>query len=311
MASQASSDKQATVPREKKVIVNGKSGGKLVGILHEAGSLHIVILCHGYMSSKDDEVVLNLAAAFDREGISSFRFDFSGNGESDGSFQLGNYVGEADELHAIVQYFNEANRSVCAIIGHSKGADVVLVYASKYKDVDIVVNVSGRFDLTTGIEKSLGENYEQGMDKEGFVDVKDSTGKCYRVTAESLVERLNTNMSQLCLQIDKECRVLTVHGTEDAVIPVNDAREFDKIISNHKLHILEGADHNYTAESHQVELATVILNFIKTNLQQDKETDKVNSTDKPLTCKSLSASHLLQTGEVIDHPQDLAHPHDG
>ncbi|KAG7023667.1 hypothetical protein SDJN02_14693 [Cucurbita argyrosperma subsp. argyrosperma] len=311
MASQASSDKEATVPREKKVIVNGKSGGKLAGILHEAGSLHIVILCHGYMSSKDDEVVLNLAAAFDREGISSFRFDFSGNGESDGSFQLGNYECEADELHAIVQYFNEANRSVCAIIGHSKGADDVLVYASKYKDVDIVVNVSGRFDLTTGIEKSLGENYEQGMDKEGFVDVKDSTGKCYRVTAESLVERLNTNMSQLCLQINKECRVLTVHGTEDAVIPVNDAREFDKIIPNHKLHILEGADHNYTAESHQVELATVILNFIKTNLQQDKETDKVNSTDKPLTCKSSSAPHLLQTGEVIVHTQDLPHPHDG
>ena len=57
----------------------------------------------------------------------------------------------------------------------------MLVYASKYKDVGIVVNVSGRFDLTTGIEKSLGENYEQGMDKEGFVDVKDSTGLCVKM----------------------------------------------------------------------------------------------------------------------------------
>ncbi|KAL0558510.1 hypothetical protein IC582_003084 [Cucumis melo] len=207
MPSQATSDKQTIVSQEKKVIVNEKTGGKLVGILHEAGSLQIVIICHGYMSSKDDEVLLNLATSFDKEGISSFRFDFSGNGESDGSFQLGNYESEADDLHAIVQYFNGASRSVCTIIGHSKGGDVVLVYASKYKDVDIVINVCGRFDMTKGIEKSLGENYEEAMEKQGFVDIKDPTGTLnYKVTQESLMERLNTNMRQVCLHINQECR---------------------------------------------------------------------------------------------------------
>uniref|UniRef100_A0A9I9DAI8 Serine aminopeptidase S33 domain-containing protein n=1 Tax=Cucumis melo TaxID=3656 RepID=A0A9I9DAI8_CUCME len=299
MPSQATSDKQTIVSQEKKVIVNEKTGGKLVGILHEAGSLQIVIICHGYMSSKDDEVLLNLATSFDKEGISSFRFDFSGNGESDGSFQLGNYESEADDLHAIVQYFNGASRSVCTIIGHSKGGDVVLVYASKYKDVDIVINVCGRFDMTKGIEKSLGENYEEAMEKQGFVDIKDPTGTLnYKVTQESLMERLNTNMRQVCLHINQECRVLTVHGTEDEIIPVDDAKEFDKIISNHKLYILEGADHNYTAELHQVELATVVLDFIKTSLQQ------VNYA-MPLTCISSSVSQLLQTSEVINHIQDF------
>lgn len=93
-------------------------------------------------------------------------------------------------------------------------------------------------------------------------------------------------------------RVLTVHGTEDEIIPVDDAKEFDKIISNHKLYILEGADHNYTAELHQVELATVVLDFIKTSLQQ------VNYA-MPLTCISSSVSQLLQTSEVINHIQDF------
>lgn len=99
-------------------------------------------------------------------------------------------------------------------------------------------------------------------------------------------------------------RVLTVHGTEDGIIPVDDAKEFDKIISNHKLYILEGADHNYTAELHQVDLATVVLDFIKTSLQQDKETDKVNYA-MPLTYKSSSVSQPLQTSEVINHIQDF------
>lgn len=108
--------------------------------------------------------------------------------------------------------------------------------------------------------------------------------------------------------------MLTVHGTEDEIIPVEDAHEFDKIISNHKLHIVEGADHNYTGQSHQVELATEVLNFIKASLQQgkdliDEETDKVTYAI-PLTCKNSSISHPLQTGEVINHIEDFPHPHE-
>ena len=64
--------------------------------------------------------------------------------------------------------------------------------------------------------------------------------------------------------------VLTVHGSADEVIPVQDALEFAKIMPNHKLHVVEGADHGYT--SYQAELVPVVLNFIKSALQQDKGT---------------------------------------
>lgn len=63
------------------------------------------------------------------------------------------------------------------------------------------------------------------------------------------------------------CRVLTVHGSADQSIPVQDAHEFAKIIPNHKLHIVEGADHEYT--KHQTELVAVVLNFIKEGLKQN------------------------------------------
>lgn len=56
-------------------------------------------------------------------------------------------------------------------------------------------------------------------------------------------------------------RVLTIHGSADEVIPVEDAHEFAKIIPNHQLQIIQGADHCYT--SHQNELAPVVLRFIK------------------------------------------------
>ncbi|VVA10337.1 PREDICTED: putative uncharacterized [Prunus dulcis] len=259
------------VGRQQKIIVPNKHDEKLVGLLHETGSEEIVILCHGFRSTKESTTITNLAIALENEGISAFRFDFAGNGESEGTFQYGNYWREADDLHAVIQHFSGENRAASTILGHSKGGDVVLLYASKYHGIRTVVNVSGRYDLQRGIEERLGKDFVETIKKEGYLDVKNKTGDVsYRVTEESLMDRLSTDMHEACLQIDKECRVLTVHGSADETIPVEDALEFSKIIPNHKLHVIEGADHCYT--SHQTELVSVVLDFIKAALQQDKAT---------------------------------------
>ncbi|KAM7509679.1 hypothetical protein LguiA_020132 [Lonicera macranthoides] len=232
--------------------------------------MEIVILCHGFRSSKENNTMKKLAAALEKEGISVCRFDFAGNGESEGSFQYGNYFREADDLHAVIQHFNGTNHVTTAILGHSKGGNVVLLYASKYKDIRTVVNISGRYNLERGIEERLGKGFLERIKKDGFIDVTTRTGEvCYRVTEESLMDRLNTNMHESCLKIDKECRVLTIHGSADGIIPAEDATEFAKIIPNHKLEIIEGANHGYT--SHQAELASVVVPFVKQGLRHGKD----------------------------------------
>lgn len=265
--SQSVSPQNLAVKQQELVIPN-KYGERLVGVLHDAESSEIVVLCHGFRSTKDDPSMVNLAVALQNEGISAFRFDFAGNGESEGSFQYGNYWREADDLRAVVQYFCGANRAVGAILGHSKGGSVVLLYASKYNDIGTFVNVSGRYDLKGGIEDRLGKDYMEKIMQDGFIDVKNKTGDVeYRVTEESLMDRLNTNMHDACLQIDMECSVLTIHGSSDKIIPLQDAHEFDKIIPNHKVHVVEGANHGYT--NHQAELVSVVLDFVKASLKQD------------------------------------------
>ncbi|XP_042506421.1 uncharacterized protein YfhR-like isoform X1 [Macadamia integrifolia] len=262
------------VIQQQRVIIRNKYGEKLVGVLHETGSAELVILCHGYRCSKENKTFKNLAAALEEEGISVFRFDFAGNGESEGSFQYGNYRREAEDLHAVVLHFSEAKRLISAILGHSKGGNVVLLYASTYSDVHTVINASGRFNLERGNESHLGTDFLQRIRIDGIIDVKDDTGKFeYRVTEESLMDRLNIDMRAACLSIPKDCRVLTVHGSKDQIIPVEDALEFAKVIPNHKLHIVEGADHGYTA--HQADLTSIVLEFIKAGIQQEKRRGKM------------------------------------
>ncbi|XP_028209809.1 uncharacterized protein LOC114392783 [Glycine soja] len=98
--------------------------------------------------------------------------------------------------------------------------------------------------------------------KEGSIELKAESpgGIDYRVTEESLKDRLNIIMLEECLNIDNECRVFTVHGGADTIIPVVAAHEFAKVLPNQKLQIIEGADH-------QAELASLVVYVIKETLQ--------------------------------------------
>lgn len=259
----SSSSQGSSVPsaQEERVVVTNKHGEKLVGLLQHMGSNKIVVICHGFTASKNDSIIVDLANALTKQGVGIFRFDFSGNGESEGEFQYGNYRKEADDLHSVISHLNQEKYDVKAIVGHSKGGDVVVLYASIYDDVRTVVNLSGRFHLEKGIEERLGKEFMNIIDKEGYIDVKTNSGKVlYKVTKESLMERLTTDMHKACLSISKECRFFTVHGSADEIIPVEDAYEFAKHIPNHKLHVIEGANHCYTA--HRKELSDAVVDFI-------------------------------------------------
>ncbi|KAF7837897.1 alpha/beta hydrolase domain-containing protein isoform X2 [Senna tora] len=290
-----------SVPQQKVVIPN-KHGEKLVGILQESGTTDIVILCHGFRSTKESNAIINLAAALDKAGISSFRFDFAGNGESEGSFQYGNYWREVEDLRAVAQHLCEANHAVKAIVGHSKGGGVVLLYASKYHDIKTVVNLSGRYDLKSGIEERLGKDFMERIKKDGFIDVKNKKSGDfeYRVTEESLMDRLNTNMHEACLKIDKECRVFTVHGSADQIIRIEDASEFAKIIPNHKLHIIEGADHSYT--QHQDELASVVEAefWIAPAAGEDDSSIAIDLSNSSVSRKSSLPQLLYLSSELVN-----------
>ncbi|XP_042456481.1 uncharacterized protein LOC122041021 isoform X2 [Zingiber officinale] len=268
MAESIHSHDASSVPQQRFVITNNY-GEKLVAVLHETGSKKLVILCHGFRATKDDQIVLNLSDAITSKDISVVRFDFSGNGDSEGTFEYGNYWKEVEDLHSVLLYFSEKDYETSAVVGHSKGGDVVLLYASKYADAHTVINLSGRFDLKRGIENVLGEDYLQRIKIDGFIDVMDKNGKfAFRVTEQSLMDRLNIDMHAACLSIDKKCRIFTVHGSADEIIPVEDAYEIAKLIPNHKLHIIEGADHCYT--KHQEDLAKVVVNFLA-SVQQTKK----------------------------------------
>ncbi|KAL3692633.1 hypothetical protein R1sor_006284 [Riccia sorocarpa] len=248
----------------KNISIPNPHGEKLAGVLDDTGSKELCILCHGLRSSKRS-ITLGVIASTLVTAFSAFRFDFAGNGESEGVFAYGNYWREVEDLRAVVEYWRGQGREINAIVGHSKGGSVVILYASKYGDVKTVVSVSSRFDLTVGYRERFGEGGMRKLEQIGYLDVKDRIGT-YRVTLKSLQDRLSTDMGGAAESISQDCRVLIVHGTADEVVRVEDARLYAERIPNNVLRIIDGANHNY--EGQREHLGGVVLNFIQGNLSK-------------------------------------------
>ncbi len=65
-----------------RTIFRNQKGDKLCGMFIDCNSRDVVILCHGYASCKDSQLIGAMAAALQKQRISSLRFDFAGNGEA-------------------------------------------------------------------------------------------------------------------------------------------------------------------------------------------------------------------------------------
>ena len=57
--------------------------------------------------------------------------------------------------------------------------------------------------------------------------------------------------------------MLTVHGSEDKAVAVENAYECGEIIQNHSLQIINGADHMYS--QHEANFQDIVINFIVEN----------------------------------------------
>ncbi|KAG1674425.1 hypothetical protein FOA52_012952 [Chlamydomonas sp. UWO 241] len=171
------------------------------------------------------------------------------------------------DLQSAVAYARGTlGRMVVAIVGHSKGGDVVLMYGSAFDDVPLVVNIAGRFNMTRGFRERFGEATIAKVEHLGQVKQKvmSDLGQPieFMLTKHDLAERAGIDMVAVCSKITL-AEVLTVHGSGDTVIPIEDAQAFASAIRQHQLLVVEGADHNFRTPAHAEEAVRKIVAFIE------------------------------------------------
>ena len=234
----------------------------------------VVILCHGFMSWRNQMLVSFLAAHLAHKlRCHTLRFDFTGNGHSTGTWHYGNYDGEARDLDYVIKFVQQSMKCrVCCLLGHSKGSASVLRHAweqEKGPDIDRIpcfVNLSGGFSVPHEytVRGRFTKDQESALDSNGKFLLETRGKRKFEVRKEDIEERIHLD-SSLVRHIANS-HVLTIHGDADNIVHVSSAYKFSRAIQNHELTIVEGADHNFNGLRHMDVLVSTISNFISRHL---------------------------------------------
>ena len=247
---------------QEKIFIENSKGEKLAGVLHKANdNKQVVIICHGHTGNKDRDFINSFCDKLNNKNINSFRFDFSGNGESEGEYINTNSTSELNDLNSVVDYFKNLSYEI-GLIGHSRGGMDVVLYSSKNKEIKFIITIGAPGKLSF-IRRRLSEKQLKDVEEGKIIlEFKQKDNKNFPISIE-MIEDIE---SYKPLEEIKKVKIpkLFIVGTKDREITQKAAQEYYDEANNPKeLKIFDNADHCFTDPKLLKEMITYCINWIK------------------------------------------------
>jgi len=229
----------------KKEFIHGGNGYDIPCVNNLIGSENrIVIISHGFGSSKESPTAQAVSAALSERGIGTVSFDFPAHGDSPVDGGMLRIASCLDDLAAVEAHVRELNpEAEIAYFSSSFGAYINLIYLA-------IRGHAGRksflrcaaVDMPGIVRRGMTQEHRAALDAQGFVILDEGYVRPLKLTREFLAD-LNAH------DVFKRCRpgmaeLAMVHGAADETAPVGDARRFAKL-SGAVLTEIEGADHRF------------------------------------------------------------------
>ncbi|CBQ73254.1 conserved hypothetical protein [Sporisorium reilianum SRZ2] len=233
--------------------------------------LKIAVILHGVLAHKDQIYHKQLARALP---VDSFRFDFRANGETPGTWSMGNLADDVEDLVAVVNYLRtKLEYTVEIIIGHSRGGlDGFAWFAKHCPDalppslrVPFFIGLSARFNMANIHERD--PMYLSAFAKEGFFRWQARVAgqdKELHVYPDQVEQFAAWPTREIALAFPYNTDVLLIHGTADKSVPASDVASYSNILSGvHRrpgscsVKLIDHADHLFRGFYPQVVEAIV------------------------------------------------------
>jgi alpha/beta superfamily hydrolase len=248
---------------KEKIFFKNSKGNKLCGILSNPTSQKekpIIILCHGFSTSKEGRTYVRLEEILNDKGVSTFRFDFFGHGESEGKFEEITTFEAVDDIQNAIKFLKESGHKIIGLIGSSFGGMASIIEAGKTDDLYVLALKSPVSDYMALIHSRVDEQDIKGWKEKGVIDVTGVDGEI-RILNFSFYEEAEKVKAYEAAQNIK-IPTLIVHGDEDETVPIEQSRKTARLIENCRLETIEGTDHTYSDSSHFKKMLELISEFI-------------------------------------------------
>lgn len=248
--------------KEQKVFFENSKGNKLCGILlNPSGDKNrpIIILVHGFHSSKNTKSFILLRELLEKNSISTFRFDIYGHGESEGLFENITISEAVDDILQVIKFLKKQGYKKIGLLGSSFAGCASIIAATKTTDLFCLALKSPVSNYEERTRKILSSQEIKEWKEKGFRMIEDD-GEKYKVNYTYFDDFKNNDGYKAAPLI--KIPTLIVHGDADKSVPVEQSIKTAKLIPNCKLVLVKGANHTYTDLEHFKQMSKSFADFI-------------------------------------------------
>jgi pimeloyl-ACP methyl ester carboxylesterase len=226
----------------------------------------LVVLCHGFLSNKNSTTNKALTRLLIEQGIATFRFDFFGQGDSEGPFEQITVDTAMSQALAALDLVRSKGYRRLGLIGSSFGGLVAILTATQRSDLVAVGLKCPVPDFPEMLRLEFGQ---AGIDRwKRTHEIPDVTGGTRPV-------RLSFAFYESCLLHDgyKAAEAITapvsiIQGDQDEHVPLHQShRLFDALHSKKDLQILKGANHGFTKADDFRTMTVMLANWMVSHLK--------------------------------------------
>ena len=237
------------------------SGGfELSAYIHIAstGTRHMALMLHGFTGNKIEvnRLFVDIARALCRNGVSVFRFDYRGHGDSPLDFEEFRFEYAVEDAENALKYVREAYRpEKLFLIGLSMGGHIAARLAAFHGS-----EVSGAILLSPALNfVELGRGLKSSAPKVGKYYILGPN----RLSEEGVESLSRYNALELADRITTP--ILIIHAKDDQVVPYTQSQQlFEKLQhKDKKLILLDSGGHVFFTYESKTRVIEEIVNWIK------------------------------------------------
>ena len=225
----------------------------------------LVVLCHGFLSGKNSTTNKTLTRLLNERSIATFRFDFFGQGDSDGPFEEITTTLAVHQAQAALDLVIARSYDRIGLVGSSFGGLVAILTAAQRDDIACLALKCPVVDFAEELRFTFGP--EELAQWQATDTIQNIMGGPDRV-------RLRYAFYEDCLkQIAYgpaehiTVPTLIVQGERDECVPLHQSRRLrDALRGPKRLDLLPAADHQFSRGEDFHQMTSSIVDWLVTHL---------------------------------------------
>ena len=253
---------------EEVLTLRDRHGHSIAAILSapDGPTTRLAVLCHGFLSGKNSTTNKTLTRLLNERGLATLRFDFFGQGDSDGPFEELTTTLAVHQAETVLDLVTARGYDRIGLVGSSFGGLVAILTTARRRDIAClalkcpVVDFAEELRLKFGLDElsrwqatDTIPNIMGGSDR---VRLRyDFYEDCLRQIAYEPAERITVP-------------TLIVQGEQDECVPLHQSQRLHDVLGGPKrLDLLPGADHQFTRAEDFRQMTGSIADWLVTHLK--------------------------------------------